>query len=203
MHYDCLLGNVDGISGHPIENLMDEGVMAFLKTVPLEEYSGLNQMLIKMNEYFITLDDVQSKNFRALFDIKIQRADGSFSRMLQENFCLKRLENGAMQSLFMVVCDVSHVKKQGRQHLLLTEGHEKYLFEVNNANDIMSEIEILSNREIEIAKLMGQKLSSDEIAEKLFISTHTVNTHRSNMLKKLKMEDTLELINFLRIYRLI
>jgi DNA-binding CsgD family transcriptional regulator len=203
MHYNCLLGDVEGISGHPIENVMNEGVAAFLKTVTLEEYSGLNQMLEKMNEYFIILNNSQSQNFRAIFEMKLKRADGTYSRMLQENFCMKRLPNGAMQSLFMVVCDVTHVKKEGKQHLLLTDGIEKRLFQVDNTTDIMTEIESLSKRELEIAKFIGQKFTSEQIAEKLSISLHTVNTHRRNMLDKLDMIDTMEMINFLRIYRMI
>jgi len=41
-----------------------------------------------------------------------------------------------------------------------------------------------SIREIEILKLIATGLSSEQIAEKLFISVHTVNTHRSNILEK-------------------
>lgn len=50
---------------------------------------------------------------------------------------------------------------------------------------------------------MSQNLTSEEIATKLFISVHTVNTHRQKMLKKFGMKDTLELVIFLKIYRLI
>lgn len=41
-----------------------------------------------------------------------------------------------------------------------------------------------SNRELDILKLIEMGLSSKEIAERLFLSVHTVNTHRSNILKK-------------------
>ena len=42
----------------------------------------------------------------------------------------------------------------------------------------------LSHRELEIVRLIEAGLSSKEIAEKLFLSVHTVNTHRSNILEK-------------------
>jgi DNA-binding CsgD family transcriptional regulator len=41
-----------------------------------------------------------------------------------------------------------------------------------------------SSREFEIIQLAGASLSSEQIAEKLFLSPHTVNTHRRNILKK-------------------
>ncbi len=43
---------------------------------------------------------------------------------------------------------------------------------------------IFSSREFEIIKLIESGLSSEQIAEKLFISPLTVNTHRSNILEK-------------------
>ena len=42
----------------------------------------------------------------------------------------------------------------------------------------------LSYREFEIVRLIEAGLSSKEIADKLFLSVHTVNTHRSNILEK-------------------
>ncbi len=42
----------------------------------------------------------------------------------------------------------------------------------------------LSKREIEIIKLISNELTTNEIAEKLFISLHTVESHRKNILRK-------------------
>lgn len=43
---------------------------------------------------------------------------------------------------------------------------------------------IFSERQFEIIKLIASGLRSDEIAKRLFLSVHTVNTHRRNILKK-------------------
>ena len=43
---------------------------------------------------------------------------------------------------------------------------------------------IFSEREFEIIKLVNEGLDSEHIAEKLFLSKHTVNTHRKNILDK-------------------
>jgi len=51
-----------------------------------------------------------------------------------------------------------------------------------------------SNREFEIIKLIEKGFSSDQIAEQLFISSNTVNTHRSNILKKTDKAHISELI---------
>lgn len=54
--------------------------------------------------------------------------------------------------------------------------------------------EILGDREIEIIQLIGEGLTSAEIAEKLHISVHTVKTHRKNILRKTEQNSTPELL---------
>jgi len=51
-----------------------------------------------------------------------------------------------------------------------------------------------SAREFEIIRLIESGLSSEEIADKIFLSVHTVNTHRRNMLKKAGKNSMPELI---------
>ena len=51
----------------------------------------------------------------------------------------------------------------------------------------------ISNREKDIVTLLTQNLSSKEISERLFISSNTVDTHRRNILRKLKLTSTGEL----------
>ena len=51
-----------------------------------------------------------------------------------------------------------------------------------------------SPREIEILQQISLGLDSDKIAEKLFISVHTVNTHRRNILKKSGKTSTHDLV---------
>lgn len=50
--------------------------------------------------------------------------------------------------------------------------------------ELLKEGNELSDREFEILKLIESGLSSEQVAEKLFLSLHTINTHRSNMLAK-------------------
>ncbi|MDZ4786479.1 MAG: response regulator transcription factor [bacterium] len=55
-------------------------------------------------------------------------------------------------------------------------------------------ISILTKREIEILKLLADGRSNKEIGKQLFISSRTVDTHRSNILKKLKAKNNQELV---------
>lgn len=52
----------------------------------------------------------------------------------------------------------------------------------------------LSPREIEIIQLIAEGMSSMEIANHLFLSHHTINSHRKNILRKLQIKSPAELI---------
>jgi DNA-binding NarL/FixJ family response regulator len=54
----------------------------------------------------------------------------------------------------------------------------------------------LSPREIEIVKLISRGLSNQAIADSLFLSVHTVGTHRKNILRKLGLNKSCELIMY-------
>jgi DNA-binding NarL/FixJ family response regulator len=54
----------------------------------------------------------------------------------------------------------------------------------------------LTEREIEILRLIGKELSSQEIADKLFISFHTVESHRANLMSKAGVKNTAGLIRW-------
>ena len=59
--------------------------------------------------------------------------------------------------------------------------------------DVLSKF---SEREIEIIKLIAEYKTSKQIAEKLYISKNTVDTHRRNILEKAGLHKTAELIVF-------
>lgn len=51
-------------------------------------------------------------------------------------------------------------------------------------------------RELEIIRLIAQELSTSEIAERLFISVGTVETHRHNILRKLGVKNSIGIIKY-------
>lgn len=54
----------------------------------------------------------------------------------------------------------------------------------------------LTEREGEILKYIAEEFTNKEIASKLFISTRTVETHRRNLIQKLKVKNTVGLVKF-------
>jgi len=56
--------------------------------------------------------------------------------------------------------------------------------------------EILSRRELEVLRLICKEFSNAEIADKLFLSVSTVETHRKNLIAKLGVNNTVGLVKF-------
>lgn len=52
----------------------------------------------------------------------------------------------------------------------------------------------LTKREIEIVRLISDGLTSQQMADRLFISPRTVETHRANLMKKLSVKNAIELV---------
>ena len=76
-------------------------------------------------------------------------------------------------------------------HILLN----KYIHKLKT-NENAAGINTLSSREIEIMKLWGNSMTNKEIADKLFLSVRTVETHKNHIMQKLKLKTSVDLIKF-------
>lgn len=101
------------------------------------------------------------------------------------------------------------LKNTGRQELMnaihrITDNSTYYSNEVLNImmtrlkkqKTIEKNTALLTPREIEIVKLIMEELSSEEIADKLFISKRTVDTHRKNIIQKTNTRTLVGLLKF-------
>lgn len=80
-----------------------------------------------------------------------------------------------------------------------TVAQKKMFFDSNiigDKNNLTHEETLLSKREMEIVRLIGEGKTSAEIGEILFIGKSTVDTHRKNILKKLNIHGKTDLLRF-------
>ncbi|RYU97030.1 helix-turn-helix transcriptional regulator [Emticicia agri] len=203
MTYPLLLGDVEKVCGWSTEFFYQTGVNGLLEKFLPEDLLGLGEISKQLSTYLPTLRVEQVKDFKAIYDYRIYREDGSTTRICQESTALKTNADGHIIYFMIYVSDITHFKREGKQHMHLMGGDTNLLAAIDNASGTIRPLTQLSKRELEIARLMGMGHTSEQIAEKLFITTNTVNTHRQNMLRKLELMDTTELMNFIKIYRLL
>lgn len=109
----------------------------------------------------------------------------------QQSFIQKMLQNGA----------VGYVLKNATQQELTeaitaaSKGKTYLSHEASMSLRTVSNSEIvLTRREKEVLELIAEGMTNNEIAQKLFISATTVDTHRKNLLAKLDVKNTASLI---------
>ena len=56
---------------------------------------------------------------------------------------------------------------------------------------------MLTNRQVEIARLISEGLSEKQIAEHLHVSTYTIKTHRANIMLRIDVHNTAQLVCWL------
>ncbi len=78
-------------------------------------------------------------------------------------------------------------------HLLLNNYISRLKSDEGKSNN---NIKNLSTREIEIVKLWGDSHTNKEIADKLFISVRTVESHKNHIMQKLNLKTAVDLVKF-------
>ncbi len=103
-------------------------------------------------------------------------------------------------------CDIGEiinaVKETGRGNKFfcgkILEAIQKASINVNDIDfeSFTCEPIILSERELGIIVLIAEGLTNSQIAEQLFLSTHTINTHRKNIMSKLGVKNTAGIVMY-------
>ena len=114
------------------------------------------------------------------------------------NYVRQMLRNGAKGYLLKNI-DIPTLQKAltavyNGEQFIDEQIHKNIVHEVFTGQRI-SRYEIpLSKREKEVLKLIGEEMSNQEIADMLFISLRTVESHRFNIIQKLNIKNTAGLV---------
>jgi DNA-binding CsgD family transcriptional regulator len=149
----------------------------------------------KTAEFFLTLPLDKIYKYKTRYDYRVRQANGNYLRILQQIAILNHSENGAVLNSLIVHTDISHLKQEGRPVLSFIgmEGEPSYI-DVDVEKAFKPSAEVVTRREKSIIRLLIEGQSSKAIAEQLFLSKQTIDTHRKNMLKKFNVKNTNELV---------
>lgn len=104
------------------------------------------------------------------------------------------LKNTSIEELVKALKTVSEGKKYFSKEINIIDTDQDFRNTVTIEDKKVDEI--LSKREIEVLTLICKEYSNSEIAEKLFLSVSTVETHRKNLIAKLGVNNTVGLVKF-------
>ena len=112
--------------------------------------------------------------------------------------CEQDLTSHCMIEDKLFVPAVRHVEQQIKQ-----SGQVAYIDESENETPDKDKLEVLSDREKDIVVCVAKGMNNKEIADYLFLSVHTVTTHRRNISNKLQIHSTAGLIIYAIANRLV
>jgi DNA-binding CsgD family transcriptional regulator len=196
--YLYVSNNIASTLGYSPEEFYTEG---FLKTIKLFPLSQLEIVLEKIFplmfetlEKYSTTDNVE--DIKISYCTLINHKDGHQHWFLHQITVLVKDENNKAHILIKQVTDINHYKTD--DNIIFTvdkkDAHGVY-HNVFKKSFLSKDIEhALSEREIEVLHLMGQGYTSKEIADSLFVSEHTIYKHRKNMLKKMNVKRSGDLL---------
>lgn len=157
---------------------------------------ALNEL---MNYTLNEIDERDRDKMSYTWNYRIKNAKGDYVNLIQNTTPLEfDLHNKPIVGLaHYTVLDSKinmHVSATAK---MLNENME---YETKYFNNFSQKIlsDGISNRERDIVRLLVLNYSSKDIADKLNISPNTVDTHRRNILKKLKISSTGELIGMIK-----
>jgi DNA-binding CsgD family transcriptional regulator len=125
-------------------------------------------------------------------DFRFRNLSGNYSNQLVQCYIFYSPLPAATVYLLNINTDIEWCKKhRSGSHYYL--GNDLSYFRYPDEKLLMTG-HVFTDRELEIIKLIRDGLDSEHIAEKLFLSKHTVNTHRKNILEKTGKAHISELI---------
>jgi DNA-binding NarL/FixJ family response regulator len=153
------------------------------------------QLLIvdyNINDY-VTIDDVRSvKDISPLTNVLVISADDNKARILsvlQTGVIGYLTKDCSREEILMAIQSTSRGEKYFC-HKILDIIMERHFTPEPEANDFSS----LTTRETEILKLIASGKSTQQVADELFLSPHTVHTHRKSIIKKLNIKSPTQFV---------
>jgi DNA-binding NarL/FixJ family response regulator len=186
-----------------LQPLAGDGIVSFTKYAPLKEY-------LKATKNILLIIDYTSKGFSLN---KVVELKNKYPKMLvmaltpytNAQTIVQAVEAG-IESHIKKECSVQEIKDAFNA----TSGGSKFF-----CNDIVAQMRkeninpknidfksldpnpvSLSDRELQIIQFIAEGYTNSQIAAIVYLSNHTVNTHRKNIMKKLGVNNTAGIVMY-------
>ena len=169
------------INGHePVLEIMHPGDIHYGLLVRKKIYSLLSSFSAE-----------EKMKHKMVHEMRVKNVSGEYIRIIEQEQAIELDNSGNIWLMLSVIdVDASHESETTKSHLYNFETGEQIFIDLSDTLE-----ESLTNRELSVLQLMKQGLLSKEIAHSLNVSINTINTHRQNILLKLKANNSIEAVN--------
>jgi len=190
--------------GWSLKEMFGEGVksyMSFIHTEDLAIHEEVNHLL------FQTLSECnyeEKHRLRIMLNFRLRKSNGDYAQILQLTRILELEPDGTIQSLLVVLQEFNHAIDFPKRYIrFLGVSHQEQLYEYQIQSREIVKLVLPSKREKEIIGFLVAGHDSQQIADRLFISKHTIDTHRRRILQKFYLKNTHELSYLVSMTRLL
>jgi len=208
--------NIILVDEHPIIREALMSVLANAESIEvIDAVNNVDALLEKMKHLPATFIQVVLLNVYNANDLEIEnikrirKAYGKVNILAllmysNESFIWKSIKAGAKgilsdQTSRNEIVQAIYTLRNGYEYLgksITNIVLNSYINRSHNGATSQDYLSQLSLREIEVLKLFGEGLTNQEIADKLFISIRTVESHKNNIMKKINLRTTVDLVKF-------
>lgn len=141
-----------------------------------------------------SLENNVSKGVSFVNTYRVIHKNGSAKHVMRHSTVFETDTKGRIISSFSLLTDISFLNLSKK----IDWQFEAPGLDINKFRSYIQKTHqsLFSKRENEILILLNKAYSSQQIADKLHISKHTVDTHRRKLLSKTNCSNTIELLNF-------
>jgi len=148
----------------------------------------------RITEFFKALPFDKIPKYKMQYDLRLRASNGRYVRVLHQAVQVDYDESNYYRTLD-IDTDITHIKPEGIPtfSIIGLDGEPSY-YNITETNTLTQSYDLFTRRERAVLKLIVENKSSKEIAATLFISLHTVGTHRKNILRKANVKTPVELV---------
>lgn len=148
----------------------------------------------RITAFFKPLPFDKIKNYKVQYDYRIKAKNNKYVRILHQAVQIDYDGNNFYRTLCLQT-DITHIKQNGIPcfSIIGLDGEPSY-YNIQDVDVFTRSYDLFTKREREILKYIVEGKNSNEIANELFISLHTVNTHRKNILSKADVKTPVDLV---------
>jgi len=131
-------------------------------------------------------------SIEVVIDYRVRHKEGWYMKVMRQSTIYECCRDRTPKSAMNMLTNISGIKTDNSVNLSITNLETGAVY-LENIDQLTIDF-CFSNREKDILSCLKKGMSSNEIGLKLFISRHTVDTHRRNMLTKTKCRNVMEMV---------
>lgn len=148
----------------------------------------------KITKFLNSITAAEFPFYKFQYDVRLKTKDNNYKRILVQYIMADYDEENIYHS-FHLHTDITHIKRDGEPcfSIIGIDGRPSF-YNIKGLN-LQKSYDLFTRRERDIIKGIIEGKSTQKLADELFISFHTVNAHKRNIMEKAEVKSALELVS--------